>query len=199
MAYSFISSNSVYDRSWAYWQDGFTFEEINKIIKLGEKDLTPQKAGVDNGQISGVELDDKRNSYVSWIESKEETNWLFDRLAQQLRNINEKYFGFDLWGFGENLQYTIYDADRGPEHYDWHIDNAGKGKPCRKLSLTLQLSEAMDYEGGELWIHGLRKEVMTKAKGHMIVFPSYVLHRVTPVTKGVRRSLVAWITGPDYR
>jgi len=70
----------------------------------------------------------------------------------------------------------------------------------RKISLSLQLSEPSDYEGGELVLQaGDSERVAEKARGTLIAFPSFVLHRVRPVTAGVRKSLVIWVAGPEFR
>ena len=96
----------------------------------------------------------------------------------------------------EKIQYAEYhDADQG--FYDWHID-VTPTKSRRKLSIVVQLSDPSEYDGGELQIQtGLLEPVtIGKTKGLAVVFPTYLLHRVTPVTRGVRRSLVCWIDGP---
>jgi PKHD-type hydroxylase len=121
------------------------------------------------------------------------------RLMEQAMALNRDFCGFDLWGF-ETAQYTVYQAEGQGDTYDWHIDTMGKGNAGqRKLSIVLQLSDQQEYEGGELWLHGHTKEVVQKAKGLLVAFPSYTLHRVTPVTAGIRRTLVTWILGPQFR
>ena len=93
-----------------------------------------------------------------------------------------------------NLQYTEYDSKK-EGHYDWHID-IGEGEYAgRKLSVVLLLND--DYEGGELEIW--EKGFVPKGKGNLFVFPSYLLHRVTPVTEGIRKSLVLWTSGPTFK
>jgi PKHD-type hydroxylase len=114
--------------------------------------------------------------------------------------LNSKYYGFDLTGFEDALQYTVYNESDTKEHYTWHVDNLGQGRPgCRKLSIVIQLSDPQEYEGGELQLHYQSYHIARKDKGLLYIFPSYVLHRVTPVTGGTRRSLVGWICGPDFR
>jgi PKHD-type hydroxylase len=81
----------------------------------------------------------------------------------------------------------------------WHTDFAGI-RPLRKLSISIQLSAPEDYEGGDLeLLYGHQPEPMARARGAFIVFPSFMLHRVTPVTRGTRWSLVAWILGTRWR
>jgi PKHD-type hydroxylase len=104
--------------------------------------------------------------------------------------VLEKYFK-------EQLQLSEYNGD-DEGHYDWHMD-CGKEVNTRKLSLSIQMSDPEEYEGGELNIHthaGI--STAPKLKGTVILFPSYLLHRVTKVTKGNRKSLVCWIHGPPF-
>jgi PKHD-type hydroxylase len=105
-------------------------------------------------------------------------------------------FQFDLTGFAEGIQFTQYKAPSG--HYVKHVDCIPGA--TRKLSLSLQLTDPKDYEGGDVVFHYKNNpDVAPKSKGTVIIFPSYVLHEVTPVTRGERYSLVAWITGPQFK
>jgi PKHD-type hydroxylase len=114
------------------------------------------------------------------------------------RKINSIFYRFDLYGFMEDMQYTVYAS--GGDHYDWHID-AGSRTTCpRKLSLSLQLSDPSEYEGGKLeFMNGKDVKVADRDRGLVVAFPAYRLHRVTPVTKGLRKSIVVWTTGPQFR
>jgi PKHD-type hydroxylase len=118
-------------------------------------------------------------------------------MANIARNLNGQFFGFNLFGFNESMQYTVYKDNGG--HYDWHIDKGILSSSPRKLSLVLQLSDPSEYEGGDLEIM-ISKDVikLEKRKGLVWAFPSWVLHRVTPVTKGIRRTIVVWVTGPKF-
>jgi PKHD-type hydroxylase len=122
-------------------------------------------------------------------------------LGNIVRNLNGQHFRFDLWGFGEHLQYTEYYGD-DEGHYTWHIDSGitSTNHGPRKLSVVLQLSDPCEYEGGNLQVKlGADPQTISKDLGLVAVFPSFVLHRVTPVTSGLRRTLVAWLTGPALR
>lgn len=180
------------------WRNGFTDDEINKIIEIGDS-LPKQKArvGADFGEEALLEI---RDSDVAWIPQQEDTTWIYDRLGWILRQINGEFYKFDIYGFVEDLQYTIYEeANEG--HYTWHRDTGtGTGGPPRKLSMVVQLTDPAEYEGGELelWT-AANPEQLDKEKGLVAVFPGYVLHRVAPVTKGIRRSLVIWSCGPAFR
>lgn len=198
--------------SWGGWQGGFTHEDIEKIRQL--QDTLPTKKGVTFGTIdkdNPTEHDDViRSSLVSWIKLSSETDWIYNRLANIARAINGRYFDFDLYGFGEDLQLSLYSAreERAEpttvnDHYGWHIDSGETKDPSqmpRKLSIIVQLSDPSEYEGGEVQLlRAINPETLPKDKGLTIGFPSHTLHRVLPVTKGTRRSLVAWITGPRFK
>ena len=105
----------------------------------------------------------------------------------------------DLVGFAEPVQYTVYEAPS--VGYEWHVDMVdAPSEVQRKLSLTLQLSDPADYEGGALEFRdGCSVVAAPRERGAVVAFPSWAHHRVTPVTRGVRRSLVAWVGGPCFR
>ncbi len=107
-------------------------------------------------------------------------------------------FNFDIFGLYEGFQFTNYKAPSGK--YNRHVDK-GFGFPIRKLSISIQLTDPKEYEGGELYIdNGVESYVMMKKdQGALIAFPSYTLHEVMPVTKGERNSLVTWVTGKPFK
>lgn len=143
-----------------------------------------------------------RKSKVFWIPMTVSWSSLYERILKTVGECNDKIYKFDLSRMAENLQYTEYEESY-QGHYDWHYD-VGRDTldSGRKLSVVIQLSNPSEYEGGELHIIcGDDKEynIAPKEKGTMILFPSYLRHRVTPVTKGKRCSLVTWINGPPFR
>jgi PKHD-type hydroxylase len=179
-----------------FWENGFTSGDIDQIREVGDK--LPMAEGV-----IGWEGEAKVNQKIR----KSRTGWMtyqhcpvaYDKLAYIARQLNGQYFDFDIYGFVEDFQYTVYSADN--EHYDWHMDRGG-GASCspRKLSLVLQLSDPSEYEGGDLeFMVGGQPAFAKKEKGIVYAFPSFVMHRVTPVTSGVRRTLVVWTSGPRFR
>lgn len=187
--------------NYGYWQGAFSEEELQKIIDLGEQRL-PQKAVV-GGYKKEDDYHHIRESKVSWLELSDDTRWIYSKLATVIRNLNSVLYNFDMYGFAENLQYTVYEGDM-KGHYDYHIDmmpDAGRTQDsARKLSCVLQLSDPSEYEGGVLELTtGSNPTPIVREKGYIVVFPSYLLHRVTPVTSGIRRSLVVWATGPSFR
>lgn len=179
---------------WSYNSNIFTDKEIERIIVIGKR-LNPKRAGTGG---AGEDCLDHRRSFVSWIGSNSETSWIFQKLTDVIVATNDQFWNFDLKKI-EKLQFTYYSSEeKGTYHA--HIDPTNWSIPHnRKLSMSLQLSDPKDYEGGDLVIHTGTPETLPKQKGMMIFFPSYTLHEVTPVTKGERYSLVAWVHGPNLR
>jgi PKHD-type hydroxylase len=185
---------------WVYWDNGFTEEEIQKIVDYCEEQ------GTEFGSTFGskTEEDTKRHrvSNVKFHNRNENTAWIFDRLNGIIQSINEQFYGYELNGYG-SFQYTTYDAET-EGRYDWHTDmefTTGHSIDIepRKLSMTLLLND--DFEGGEFQINIGKEENMITVpsiKGRAIFFPSFMIHRVKPITKGTRRSLVVWVLGPKF-
>jgi len=185
--------------SFATWQEGFTDEEIDNIIAIGEsRRISEASVGADENKKLNGKI---RKSKISWIDNAQDSGWLYDRLAYICRKLNGEFFNFDLFGFTEDMQFTIYNGeDEG--HYDFHIDMFEPGGDVseRKLSMVVQLTDPEKYEGGDLQIYCSNGcQNVTKQKGLTAVFPSYLLHKVTPVTSGIRRSLVIWVSGPPFK
>jgi PKHD-type hydroxylase len=140
-----------------------------------------------------------RGARVGWLHPGPGTACIFDRLAEAAERLNAEAYGFDLLGFSEPVQYTVYESPS--VGYDWHLDMIESPSSLqRKLSLTVQLSDGSEYEGGDLELRdGAHVVVAPRGEGTVVAFPGWALHRVTPVTRGVRRSLVAWVSGPEFR
>lgn len=177
----------------ATWENGFTAEQLERIREIGDAlPLSPASLG-------GDVLDDSiRRSETGWMDLNADTGFIYDTLAFIARQLNGQFFDFDLFGMVEHLQYTVYRDNGG--HYDWHLDRGVSSPAPRKLSMVLQLSDPDEYEGGDLQVYtSAEPTTVVKQKGLVAAFPSFVLHRVTPVTKGTRRSLVVWLAGPKFR
>jgi PKHD-type hydroxylase len=173
-----------------WWEGAFTEQELNL---LQNKAKHARDAGV-----TGLGKDlNYRRSNVDWIEGSPDTEWVFRKLGQVVSELNATHFQFELTGFGEALQLTNYNnADHGM--YGWHQDYGGG--VSRKLSMVVQLTDPSEYEGGNLQIRTqIEPTTIRKQRGLIAVFPSYVLHQVTPVTGGSRQSLVAWVSGPKFK
>lgn len=182
--------------NWAQHSKAFTPEECKQIIEYANT-LPREQGKVQSSQTVDGAIHEKRKANLSWIEPNADTAWIYNRLTYLALELNKTFFNFDLYGFMENLQFTEYNEPGGT--YGFHTDKTYNNIP-RKLSLSLQLSDASEYEGGELQVHTFNdNECMDKTQGTLLAFPSYVVHRVKPVTKGTRYSLVGWITGKPFK
>ena len=167
-----------------------TIDALRQI--LDTKELHDAQVGDDGGMVNKS----TRRSKIFWLPKTDEFVELYKTFHELVGKCNTDFYHFKLTEITEHIQYTVYKSeDQG--YYDWHID-MGPDKARRKLSLVCQLSDPSEYEGGELQINSGRILIPEKEKGTVILFPSYLLHRVTPVTKGTRRSLVLWIEGPAF-
>jgi PKHD-type hydroxylase len=197
--YRFLPSPTfgVSEHPFTTWRGAFTNEELDKIIEIGNT-LEQRKAVVGGNSVED-DISKIRESQVSWIEMNEETVWIYDRLAYVARSLNGQFYKFDLYGFNEDLQFTTYDSEKSG-HYTWHRDSGtSRNSSPRKFSLVLQLTDPNDYEGGDLEVFTASEpNKVDKERGMITAFPSYTLHRVTPITKGIRKSLVVWVTGPAF-
>jgi len=179
----------------AWWEDAFTKQELDWLQQKAKSATQEAQVGGKGG--SEVNLNVRR-SELNWLHKDKESEWVFEKLSHIASSLNAEYFGFDLTGFGEDLQLTNYhEAKQGM--YRWHQDFGNIGK-ARKLSMVLQLSDPSEYEGGELQLLTSGEPVtMQKKRGLVTVFPAWTLHQVTPVIKGTRQTLVTWISGPAFK
>lgn len=153
------------------------------------------KATKSNGTIGdSKEMSGMRDSRVTCLMPRPETMWLFDKLDAAVTHLNKAY-QYDLLGFYEGVQVASYEAGG---KYDWHMDLGPGENSTRKLSLSIQLSDSAEYEGGGLEFVNIDQQ-SERAIGTLIAFPSFMQHRVSPVTQGLRQSLVAWVHGQPFR
>lgn len=198
MAYSFKRDQN--DPQQYYWfESGLTKEELIKFNNL-ILNLEYQDATIIGDVSSGEKSLDVRSSKIKWIPHSDEWNWLYNKFQDMIAEANDELWNFNIYDIIEEIQYTEYHAsDMG--HYDWHQDIGPGDASLRKISLTVQLTDSNLYEGGdlEIWQGGEVRDKTPRGSGIVIIFPSYMMHRVTPVTKGVRRSLVLWVGGEHYK
>lgn len=168
----------------------FSEDECQRIIAIGQK-IGLSSSTVDNSSSGGA----IRDSRVAWIETGPETDWIYHKLGDLALSINRERYQLDLTGFTESLQFTEYPP---AGHYHWHQDFACGAFSIRKLSQVVLLSDPMEFEGGELEFFN-DPGSYPNLRGTVVMFPSFEFHRVVPVTRGLRRSLVSWISGPPFR
>ena len=183
-------------KQYRFYQNAFDKSACDRIIEMGYSN------GLEGATLIKETESNKsiRSSNISWISDRD----LLYHLYSLANTINSQEFGYDFYDFSmqESAQFTEYSSSIEGK-YGYHVDSySGFPYKNRKLSMVLQLSDSNDYEGGNLefynnaqdeTIHDFRK------KGTLIVFPSYILHRITKVTKGTRNSLVWWIEGPSWK
>ena len=176
---------------------GEHLEKINKGKSLSDEDIK--------------DLKKKRDSNIAWLDDR----WIYKEIQPYIHQANRLAgWNFD-WDFSESCQFTKYKLN---QFYDWHCDSWNTsysdskdintfGK-IRKLSVTCSLSDPKDYKGGELEFDfrnmdpdkkSVRKCAEILPRGSVVVFPSHVWHRVKPVTKGTRYSLVIWNLGSQFK
>ena len=198
-----------------YFQSAVPVRICDEIIKYG-KSISDQMAvtgGMGDKKLNQKQIKDlkkKRNSNIVWMNDR----WIYKEIQPYIHQANlNAGWNFE-WDYSESCQFTKYKLN---QYYDWHCDSWDKpyaqpgptqGK-IRKLSVTVSLSDPKDYKGGELEfdlrdqdpdkkpnIH-ICKQILPK--GSLVVFPSFVWHRVKPVTSGTRYSLVIWNLGRPFK
>lgn len=184
----------------AYWEGFLTNDEINLILAQPEW-LHMQQGCVGGAGDHSAINHDIRASQVGWVGAKPELQPIWEKLSIAVAEVNRRFFQFDLTGFHEPMQLGLYTEEQ-QGHYDWHTDAAPTDNSVpRKLSMAMLLSDPSEFEGGEFQVKTCNDEAQTLdcQRGRAWFFPSYTLHRVAPVTKGTRRSLVLWVGGPQFR
>ena len=141
-----------------------------------------------------------RNAELVWMDDVDGMAWVMERLIELVRRSNNNQFDFNLSEFAESPQVASYKASEGG-HFAWHSDiGGGPAAEKRKLTLVLQLSKPNSYEGGDLEIMpGAHVLAANRDQGCASIFPSFSLHQVTPVKRGIRHSMTVWAHGPAFR
>ena len=174
----------------------FTPEECNKIIDVASNDYA-MKASVGTDKVSkqNLKIRDVDNYFIFL---NDDTRWIYEKIMAAVSLANHEHFNYNITGITHELQLLHYRSDDGQGHYDWHVDVGDGNAAYRKISISIMLSPGDKYKGGSLEVndHGVLKEA-ERDQGSIHMFPSYMLHRVTPVTEGERWVLVIWISGSD--
>lgn len=177
---------------YVYEHDVFNKEELKQILSYCN--LLPKEIGTVTKPSFAKNA---RTSNVSWVKRNNECEWFYDKLALHIDKLNQSFYQYDLTGFND-YQFTEYEAlNKGK--YDWHADMFyGQNEQflTRKLSATLLLND--NFVGGNFEFYNLVEQPKMTA-GTLIVFPSFMTHRVTEIIKGVRNSLVCWCVGPKFK
>ena len=173
----------------------FTPQQCQMIIEAGKSQ--PKQVGQIKENEKGVIDTETRTSHISWIPFKK-MNDMYKDIQRIMKITNGNHFGFDGMTVTEMAQYTEY-SEGG--FYNWHVDSAvnfAHEPPVRKISMTLLLSPESEFEGGDLEL--MKEGKVAKLKqGQAIFFASFIRHRVTPIIKGNRKSLVMWFGGTPFK
>lgn len=166
---------------------------VAEVNNIKFEEFHESTIGPNGSQLIETEV---RNSKISWWY---EDHWVTSIFSHYFNKANRDLWEYDL-NYLKGIQITKYNEG---DKYDWHCDYGAENitEYTRKLSATLLVTDPSEFEGGDLEIidyHG-NNITMEKSKGTMIIFDSRVPHRVTPVTKGTRISLVAWMLGPKLK
>jgi len=199
MIYPIAPFSSPGKSNYCYWEDFLTDQDINYILSRPEW-FDNKEAEIGSGT-DGVVNKEKRTTTVSWMGCDEKNHEIWQKITNAVWAANRQFFQFDLTGCYEQAQLGAY-SDKDSGHYDWHIDSGLETVTVpRKLSMALLLSDPSEFEGGELQMKSESNNIFSaeQKRGRAWFFPSWTLHRVTPVTKGLRRSLVLWAGGPAFK
>ncbi len=183
--------------SYLTWHGGLSIKECKAIVKLFEDNET-EKAVINDNEYNP----EIRDTGIYWIPQTDENHWIYEKVIKLGKMINEKFFHYDLVWEARNNPMSILRYQEG-QHFDWHLDKFETGfhsDGIRKLTLATQINDPTEYEGGEceVW-HEPTPSEAPKEISMTSIFDSRMLHRVKPVTKGVRYSLIYWFIGPSWR
>ena len=175
---------------------GFTPKMLENI----EANITLQKAGYLSDETEeGLGHDNTiRSTDIDWIDTRMYPDF-YETLSKVVHYTNASFFKYAITDI-EPCQYGVYDADK-KGHYATHTDGMFKGPngTVRKISFSILLTDPKEFEGGDLLLQPDFKGIETDLQKYEICFfPSWLPHKVTPVTKGVRKSIVGWVHGPDF-
>jgi len=200
--YKSISNNPLvrmsYFPSHALMTDIFNESELQSIIDNHLlQGVNEANVGIDNKPVADIRI-----SRIRFHTANEDNMWIFDRLNKTIEYVNEQFYNFNLYGY-DSYQFTEYRSEE-KGFYNWHMDTFLGGidpnfKGTRKLSLSLLLND--DFEGGNFLINEGEEKMPIKIslkKGTAVIFPSFMCHKVEPIIKGNRYSLVVWVNGPKF-
>lgn len=182
---------------WCFKENLFTEDECNNIITVCKDYDNLNFAEVEKNNKAVVDTD--RKSKVLFLPSTDDSlSWIFERIANCVTQLNKQFFDFDIHKI-EALQFSEYSSEYNG-YFKKHVDFMYNSPNFRKLSFTIQLSDENSYTGGDLLFHlSDEPQYAKRTRGTITLFPSFLLHEVTPVTDSVRYCLVGWMSGPPFK
>jgi PKHD-type hydroxylase len=188
----FEPDKSINQTNYYTFENAFSKEEIMWIDNLSKM------YEFKNGETVGNSDDSVRKSKIKWIYHSVESHWLYEKLINMSEEANNALWKFDLRGVIDSIQLSEYEENGG--HYDWHVDIGPDPINHRKISMVVQLSDPEDYSGGDLMLwNNQTPSIAPKGIGSVTLFPSFMMHKVSKMEKGERKSLVLWIGGGSYK
>jgi PKHD-type hydroxylase len=202
MTYQFSTQNTEKQKPKAHRYFPVYLPEVLNSDQRQDVEKIASNAPTQNamiGQGDGINDPSIRKTEIRWLTPNVTPSELAKYFEQVIMQANAQYWKFNITGM-EAFQYSVYNASVGG-HYNWHTDmTVLEDGDIRKLSMSLLLNDPSEYEGGNLLLNVEGNIMVAREKvGQAIFFPSWMPHCVTPVTKGVRRSLVSWVTGPEFK
>jgi PKHD-type hydroxylase len=178
------------------WGGLFTRSQLDALERHCDT-LPLEPAELTGGGNRGI-----RTTQVAWVHRNDQTEDLYLRMEAIVLRLNAELFHFELTGL-TTIQYAAYHQQEGG-YFDWHNDygryRGDPGQEPRKITMSLQLSDGQSYDGCDLEVRAAHPiDVAPRERGALMAFRAYALHRVTPIMRGVRKSLVIWAAGPEFR
>ena len=183
-----------------YFPQVFSNEEISNLDQLVTQNYKFQKGQVGNAELGTLDSTIYNNRNIAYLPPDNNTKWLYEKLEKLVIQANKELFNFSITQVTDLIHYVIYPENGG--HLDWHMDVGKLGVNRRKLALTVQLSDPTEYDGGEfeIWFGSKEKFItVPRQKGDVIIFPTFLMHRIKPITRGQRKALVFWTGGEPFR
>jgi PKHD-type hydroxylase len=187
---------------YVFWDNFFTDIELDSIEKYCAE-INELETGKVYDHKGGDAVSEVRKSQIKFFNKEENNKWIFEKLNLITEHINGQFFNYDLIGY-DYIQYTEY--NKKGDFYGFHTDmilgdelEIGMVLP-RKLSFSLILSDTSTYKGGDFEVDiGGKIQIAEQKRGRILAFPSFVKHQVTPIKKGIRKSVVWWAVGPKFK
>ena len=178
------------------WRGLFTSAQLDDLERYC--DTLP----LEPARLTGSGTDGIRTTGVAWVRRNAQTEDLYLRMEAIVLRLNADLFHFELTGL-TTMQYAVYHEEEAG-YFDWHSDygryQGDPGQEPRKITLSLQMSDGASYDGCDLEVRAAHPvDVAARERGALMAFRANALHRVTPITRGLRKALVVWAAGPEFR
>lgn len=178
------------------WRGLFTPTQMDDLERYCDT-LPLEPARLTGSATGGI-----RSTGVAWVYRNAHTEDLYLRMEAIVLRLNTDLFHFELTGLS-TMQYAVYREEEAG-YFDWHSDygryRGDPGQEPRKITLSLQMSDGASYEGCDLEVRAAHPvDVAARERGALMAFRAHALHRVTPITRGLRKALVVWAAGPEFR